>query len=704
MKIKTVLILFISATLTFNCTQKENSENIISKGAKMSSNHAEEKADSIIALMTLDEKIAYTGGDRIFFIRPIERLSLPEVYFSDATQGIHIRYKFDDIDLTEYAMDKSTAFPSPIALAATWNTELSSNYARSVGEECRAGGIGVLLGPGMNIYRNSQCGRNFEYFGEDPYLAARMIENYVSGVQSTGTVATLKHFVANNTDFFRRKSNSVVDERTLNEIYMPAFKAGIDAGAKAVMTSYNLLNNEWCGESDYVINYLLKDQLGFKGLVMTDWWSVGDGVKLAKSGQDLEMPYTIALDSAKELLASGQIVEEDIDRMVKSILKMCFEMGLYEGKPEKEFYNTFPEHVEVALNTAREGIVLLKNDNILPINKDVKNILLTGDYVEELLLGGGSGTVEGYDVVTMLKAIKDEFGDRVKFVKNPSIAEIKNADLVLCNTGTVDSEGYDRPFALPAKQENKVLKCVKNNPNTVVIVSSGSGIRMADWNEKAAAIMCTWYAGQIGNVAIAEILSGKTNPSGKLPMTIEKEFSDSPAFGYMKGEDFYTGWNSEGEKAHPIYDVEYDEGVFVGYRWYENKNIEPLYPFGHGLSYSKFNFSNISLSNQEISDDDEIVISLDITNNSDVTGSEIIQLYIEDVDASVERPKKELKGFIKVNLLAGETKNVNLAIDKKDLSFWNPKTKDWDAEKGKFKLHIGNSSKDIKEIKEISLI
>lgn len=704
MKFNTVLILFISAALTFNCTQNENSENIISKGAKMSSNHAEEKADSILALMTLDEKIAYTGGDRIFFIRPIERLSLPEVYFTDATQGIHIRYKFDDIDLTEYAMDKSTAFPSPIALAATWNTELSSNYARSVGEECRAGGIGVLLGPGMNIYRNSQCGRNFEYFGEDPYLAARMIENYVSGVQSTGTVATLKHFVANNTDFFRRKSNSVVDERSLHEIYMPAFKAGIDAGAKAVMTSYNLLNNEWCGESDYVINYLLKDQLGFKGLVMTDWWSVEDGVKLAKSGQDLEMPYTIALDSAKELLTSGQIVEEDIDRMVKSILKMCFEMGLYERKPEKEFYNTFPEHVEVALNTAREGIVLLKNDNVLPINKDVKNILLTGDYVEELLLGGGSGTVEGYDVITMLKAIKDEFGDRVKFVKNPSIAEIRNADLVLCNTGTVDSEGYDRPFALPTKQENKVLKCVENNPNTVVIVSSGSAIRMTEWNIKAAAIMYTWYAGQIGNVAIAEILSGKTNPSGKLPMTIEKEFSDSPAFGYMKGEDFYTGWNSEGEKAHPIYDVEYDEGVFVGYRWFDNKNIEPLYPFGHGLSYSEFTLSNISLSNKEISDEDEIVISLDITNNSDVTGSEIIQLYIEDVDASVERPKKELKGFIKVNLLAGETKNVKLSIDKKDLSFWNPKTKDWYAEKGKFKLHIGNSSKDIKEIKEISLI
>lgn len=711
MRISIIFSLIIILIVSVNCSQNGNDKEMLKEGFTMSDIEAEQKADSILAIMTLEEKIAYTGGDRIFFIRPIERLGLPEVYFTDATQGIHIRPEFTDnddgitYDLSNYAMEKSTAFPSPIALASTWNKELSLEYAKSIGEECRAGGIGVLLGPGMNIYRNAQCGRNFEYFGEDPYLAARMIENYVTGMQSTGTVATLKHFVANNTDFFRRKSNSIVDERTLHEIYMPAFKAGIDAGAKAVMTAYNLINGEWCGESDYVINYLLKDQLGFNGLVMTDWWAVADGAKLAKSGMDLEMPYTIALDNAKELLEKGEIEEKDIDRMVKSILKTCFEMGLYDRKPEPKFMETFPNHVEIALQTAREGIVLLKNENnILPLKNDIQNILLTGKYVKELLLGGGSGTVDGYDIITMLDAIKKEYGDKVKFVENPSVDEIKNADLILCNVGTKDSEGYDRPFELEKQQEERVMQCVNNNSNTVVIVTSGSGIKMTDWASKASAILYTWYAGQTGNLAIAEILSGKTNPSGKLPMTIEKDFSHSPAYGYNKGEELYVGWNGEGEEAHPVYDVDYEEGVFVGYRWFENKGIMPLYPFGHGLSYSKFELSDISLSNIKMTEADGITLTISITNNSEIAGAETIQLYIEDLEASVDRPNKELKGFEKIVLQPNETKKVELKINVKDLSFWNPATKNWFAEKGTFKLHVGTSSSDIKSTKEIELI
>lgn len=710
MKIRSLLLVILIFFVFVNCSQDGNNRKMVKKGFVMSSEDAEIKADSVLALMTLDEKIVYTGGDRIFFIRPIERLGLPEVYFTDATQGIHIRPEFTDngagkvYDLSEYVMEKSTAFPSPIALASTWNKELSGLYAKAIGEECRAGGIGVLLGPGMNIYRNAQCGRNFEYFGEDPFLAAKMIENYVVGMQETGTVATLKHFVANNTDFFRRKSNSVVDERTLHEIYMPAFKAGIDAGALAVMTSYNLINGEWCGQSEYVINYLLREKLGFNGLVMTDWWSVDDGEKLAKSGQNLEMPYTIALENAHKLLEEGKIQEAHIDGMVKNILKMCFEMGLYDKKPEKKYYDTFPEHVEIALNTAREGIVLLKNKDILPLKNNDSNILLTGNYVKELLLGGGSGTVDGYDIVTMLTAITNEFGDKVNFIENPTIAEIKKADIVLCNVGTQDSEGYDRSFELPADQEELVVNCVENNAKTVVIVTSGSGIKMTNWNDKAAAILYTWYAGQVGNAAIAEILSGKTNPSGKLPMTIEKDFKDSPAFGYNMGEELYVGWNSDGEKAHAVYDVEYNEGVFVGYRWFEYKDIEPLYPFGHGLSYSKYEISDVNLSKIKMTEKDEITMSLNITNKSDIAGSETIQLYIEDLEASVERPRKELKGFEKISLQPNETKKIELKINAKDLSFWNPETKDWFAEKGTFKLHIGVSSKDIIKIKEIELI
>ena len=667
---------------------------------------ADEKAGSVMKLMTLDEKISLVGGDRIFFIRPLSRLKLSEVYMSDASQGIHIRQEFDDVDLSEYQLEKSTAFPCPLLLAATWNPELSYKYAEAIGEECRAGGIGILLGPGMNIYRHSQCGRNFEYFGEDPFLVARIVEKYVEGIQSTGTVATLKHFVANNTDFFRRKSNSIVEERTLHEIYLPAFKAGIDAGAKAVMTSYNLLNGEWCGESEYVINNLLRKQLGFKWLVMTDWWSVYDGEKLAKSGQDIEMPYAVALEDAHKLIDEGKVKVEDINRMVRSILRTYFSMKLEDRKPEPAFYNKFEDHKLIALQTAREGIVLLKNeDHILPLKKDARNILLTGDYVEKLAVGGGSAKVDGYNNRLMVDELKKEFGDKIKYVKNPTLEQINSAEIVLCNVGTEDGEGWDRPFELPGDQEKKVRECVNNNPNTIVIVTSGSGVRMTDWNDKAKAIIYAWYCGQVGNIALAEIISGKTNPSGKLPITIEKEFKDSPGFGYIPdGEKLYTGMNEEEEKFHPVYDVHYREGVLVGYRWYENKKVEPLYPFGHGLSYTSFEYNELKILPEKFNESDIVSIEFTIKNNGNREGAEIAQLYIEDVESSLPRPVKELKGFKKVYLKQGESKTIKLTLDKKDFSFWNPETGKWFAEKGEFIIHIGASSKDIRLSRKIELV
>ena len=700
------LFLFPILIIMIFCTGKNKQSRRDKNFKPLSFEEATKKADSVLALMTLEEKLAYIGGYKDFFIRPIERLNLPEVYFSDATQGIHIRQEsLRGDDLSGNQPKKSTAFPCPIMLASTWNTELAYGYAESIGEECRAANIGVLLGPGMNIYRISQCGRNFEYFGEDPFLVSSMIREYVEGLQSTGTVATLKHFVANNTDFYRKKSNSIVSERTLHEIYFPAFVAGIEAGAKAVMTSYNLLNGEWCGESKYVINDMLKTKLGYRWMVMTDWWSVYDGEKLIRSGQDLEMPYAIALEKIKELLEDEKIKEADIDRMVKSILRTCFAMKLFERKKEAAYYEKFPEHVEIALQTAREGIILLKNKNgILPIKQDVKKILLTGSYVEELVGGGGAATVEGYDIVTILKAIKDEFGDRVKFIPAPTIDDIKEADLVLCNVGTEDSEGWDRAFTLPEEQEAKVRMCVDNNPNTIVIVTSGSGVKMTDWNDKAAGILYAWYAGQIGNVALAEILSGRVNPSGKLPVTIEKDFKDSPGYGYTKGEPLYTGWHWKEEMERPVYDVEYDEEVLIGYRWYETKKIKPLYPFGFGLSYTSFEYKDVEISKDRFKENDEIRVSVTLTNTGKVEGSEIIQIYIEDIESSVSRPLKELKGFAKVSLKPGETRQTCILLNKKAFSFWNPETKDWLAEKGIFKIHIGSSSTDIKLTKEIELL
>jgi beta-glucosidase len=672
----------------------------------LSFEQADQKADSVWKLMTLDEKIAFVGGDRDFFIRPLPRLNLPEVYMVDATQGVHLRDKFRDVDLSEYKLEKSTAFPCPLLLAAAWNPELSYRYAEAIGEECRTGGIGILLGPGINTYRHAQCGRNFEYFGEDPLLKARLIAEYVKGLQSTGTIATLKHFVANNTDFFRRKSNSVVDERTLHEIYLPAFKAGIDAGAKAVMTSYNLLNGEWCGQSNAVINDLLRGQLGFKWLVMTDWWSVDNGEKLAASGQDLEMPLAIALQNARQLINEDKVKVADLDRMVKSILRTYFAMRLDERKKEPAYYNSFENHELIALQTAREGIVLLKNaDNILPLSNKAESILLTGDFVETLARGGGSAAVEGYNHHLMLDELRKEFGERIRYIKDPDSGQIKTATVVLCNIGTSDAEGWDRPFELPADQEKKVMECVNNNPNTIVIVTSGSGVRMTAWYEQAKAIIYAWYGGQTGNQALAEIISGKTNPSGKLPITIEREFKDSPGYGYLpEHEKLYTGWNIEEEKAHPVYDVNYKEGIFVGYRWYEHKNIAPLCPFGHGLSYTNFDYSDLRLDKKKFSQNDTVTVNFAITNTGKVTGMEIAQVYIQDVESSVPRPVKELKGFKKVSLAPGQSEVVSVKLGRSDFAFWNPQTKEWFAEKGKFVIHVGPSSADIRLKQEIELL
>jgi beta-glucosidase len=666
---------------------------------------ADQKADSVLALMTSDEKINMVSGDRSFFIRPLPRLQISEVYMSDATQGVHLREKFKDLDLSKYQLPKSTAFPCPISLAATWNPGLSYMYAEAVGEECRAGNIGILLGPGVNNYRISQCGRNFEYFGEDPFLRSRIVEEYVKGVQSTGTVATLKHFVANNTEYFRRKSNSIVDERTLYEIYLPPFQAGIDAGAQAVMTSYNLLNGEWCGQSEYVINTILRKQLGFKWLVMTDWWSVYDGEKLVKSGQDLEMPQAIALEEVQSLLADGNVKIEDINRMVKSILRTYFAMnmsGHRKSRPDSAMYDA---HESIALQTAREGIVLLKNDNhILPLNKNLTKILVTGKYVEKLAAGGGSAEVKGFNQKRMLDELKAEFGQRIMYEKDPTIEHIKSADVVLCNIGTEDSEGWDRAYDLPEDQEACVLNCVNNNPHTVVIVTSGGGMRMTDWNGQAGAILYAWYGGQSGNKALAEILAGKISPSGKLPITLEKEFKDSPGYGYIPaGEKLYTDWNGEKENVHPIYDIHYSEGIFVGYRWYEKNNIETLYPFGHGLSYATFEYSDLSLSSDKFQENGNVKIRFTVKNIGKMPGAEIAQLYVQDIESTVPRPIKELKGFKKVDLKPGQSKAVEIELNKKDFSFWNPATKDWFFEKGAFIIHVGASSKDIRLHKQIDL-
>lgn len=669
-------------------------------------NDAKEQAIEILNQMTIDEKISIIGGYNMFYTKGFEKFNIPALYLSDATQGVNIRPELPN------QLEKSVAFPSPIALASTWNKELSSNYAKSIGEECRAGEIAVLLGPGMNIYRISQNGRNFEYFGEDPYLAARMVENYVVGMQETGTMATLKHFIANNTDYKRRTSNSIVDDRALREIYMPAFEAGVNAGAMAVMTSYNLLNGEYAGQNKDVITGLLREDLGFKWLVMSDWWSVYDSEKVIKSGLDLDMPGEPRAEypdymkkdefflrySAKSLLEDGKVEEVDIDGMVTNILTTQIAMGLLE-RPVKDtsYFENFDNHIEVALQTARESMVLLKNNGVLPISKSADiSILLTGEYSDKIPCGGGAAEVKGYGNVTMFEALKTVYGTKVIYLEKPDNQTIKNADYVIYSAGTFDSEGWDKSFDFP-ETVNKAIKNIASlNKNTIVAVSSGSGMNMTEWSDEIAGLIYSWYPGQIGFNAFAEIVAGSTNPSGKLPITIEKTFKDSPGYGYIpEGAALYTGWQEDHKIIDPIIDVKYDESIFVGYRWYERKAIEPLYNFGFGLSYTTYEYSNLQLEQASIKAGASLPFKIDIKNTGAMDGQEIVQIYVRDIESSVERPLKELKDFQKVQLNAGVKKTLHFTLTERDFAFWDVKTENWIVEPGQFEILVGSASNTI---------
>ncbi|MGH7994923.1 MAG: beta-glucosidase [Opitutaceae bacterium] len=652
---------------------------------------ADRRAHAVVGRMSAAEKLQLVSGHNNFYIRGFREHGIPELYMSDATQGVHLR------DGVSAGLDRSTAFPSPIALAASWNPDLAYRYACAVGEECRAGGIAFLLGPGMNIYRISQCGRNFEYFGEDPFLASRMVEAYVRGVLDTGTVPTLKHFVANNSDFRRRTSNSIVDERTLHEIYLPAFQAGVRAGAMAVMTAYNQLNGEWCGQSRHVITELLRGVLGYRWLVMTDWWSVWDAEKLVKSGQDLEMPGDKQIrKDGERVLAQGKVSIREIDRMATSVVRTCIAAGLYD-RPVKDdyFLSKLPEHEQIALATAREGIVLLKNDGLLPLRPGAPGrILLTGAFAEVLPRGGGSAEVEGYGNVTLIQALAGAFGSRLVYLPDPTDEQIRDAAAVLLSTGTFDSEGWDRPFDLPPKEEARIVRTVGLNPRTAVIVNSGGGIRMADWNDRAAAIVYAWYPGQIGNRALAEVLSGEVNPSGKLPITIERRFEDSPGFGYVPpGESLYAGWEKDGDMSQPINGIRYEEGVFVGYRWYESKRIAPLYAFGHGLSYTTFAYRDLKAWPAAVAGGGRVNVEFTVTNTGAVAGAEVAQLYASPPDDSpVARPAKEMKAFAKMFLQPGESRKVHLRIKASDFAYWDAERHDWAVQPGRHRLLVGGGS------------
>jgi len=678
----------------------------------------EAEAIALLEKMTPEERFDLVASsdpdepDSDRCIKAIERVGIPQINLADASGGISINFR------TSYGNTKEpTAFPCPMLLAATWNPELSYMYAKAIGEECRACNIHFLLGPGVNIYRSSLNGRNFEYMGEDPYLTATMASSYVKGMQSTGVAATVKHFLCNNEEYKRRGCNVIVDERALHEIYLPGFKAAIDAGVFGVMTAYNQLNGEWCGQSEEVASKLLREELGFKWLCMTDWTSTWDGEKVAKSGVDLEKPWGLALKKVKDKL----IGTPDIDRMALNIIKTCIAAGLYKKDyRDPSLYESFTEHERIAKIVNDEGIVLLKNNGILPFNnvESGYKILVSGNCAKRLeLSGGGSARVKGYNLVTYFDVLVKEFGEAaVSYAENPTDEQIKSADLILLFCGYVqdyrdkyyEGEGFVRPFELP--DNDLITRCTELNPSTVVCIVAGGGVSM-DWADNAAAIIHSFYGGQTGPHSLVDILTGRVNPSGKLPFSIEYKFEDSPAYGYDKiepnwdkpyydiPEEKRSSFFCKDDGSCYTYDLEYKEGIFVGYRWYESKQIKTRFPFGHGLSYTTFEYEDL-----EVTINNDIVhVSFYIKNTGNREGAEIAQIYVQDVESSVPRPVKELKGFKKIFVKPGEAKSVEIELDQSAFSYWDPERKAWTLEHGEFNILVGASSSDIRLRKTIKL-
>ena len=674
----------------------------------MSYEQAEAKANEILKSLTLEEKLSMTQGHNRFFLPGVPEKGMPHIYTTDASMGVKNKQHLHDAGEVILA-ERTTQFPAFIMLAATFNPDLAYKYGHAVGEEARMAGAGVILGPGMNIYRNAQCGRNFEYLGEDPHLAASIIYDYVTGMQSTGTLACAKHFLANQTEFYRRRSNSIVDERAIMEIYTPAFKAAIDAGVATVMTSYNQLNGEWAGESKYVITDLLRGTLGFKGLVMSDWNSIYDWKNVIFSGQNLDMPGENTFYIKKkpaDLVAEGVVTEQDIENMIRPLIATCLRWGLYDrynsGKQyDKSLEAKLPAHLEISYQTAAEGSVLLRNNGILPLSTTQK-VLVVGKWFDSVPYGGGAARVTGYDHHTLRQVLTDSFGGNVTFVEKPKAEQLKAADVVLCVTGTFDSESTERPFAMENKDEKLVRLAVESNPNTIVLVHSGSAIDMSAWSDKCAALLYGWYPGQNGLEAVRDIIIGKTNPSGKLPMTIERSFADSPAVNSVpEGFNLAKAKGNPNEKAfHPwTYDIHYHESVLVGYRWYEKKNIQTLFPFGYGLSYTTFELKNPKILSKgkvkTLTTDAPLKVAIEVNNTGAVAGAEVVQLYIAEKNPTVLRPNKELKAFKKVTVEPGKKAVVTFEVDKKMCSYWCDKNHAWTANEGEYEILIGTSSADI---------
>lgn len=703
----------------------------------------EDRIEDALKRMTLEEKVALTHAQSKFCSPGVARLGIPEFWMTDGPHGIRPEVLWDEWDQAGWTNDSCVAFPALTCLAATWNPEVSMLYGKSIGEEARYRNKTVLLGPGVNIYRSPLNGRNFEYMGEDPYLAGKMVVPYVQGVQLNGVAACVKHYALNNQEVNRHTTNVIVDDRALYEIYLPAFKAAVQEGkAWAIMGSYNLYKDQHACHNQYLLNDILKGEWGFDGVVVSDWGGVHDTKEAIHNGLDMEFgSWTNGLSNGASnaydnyylaqpylrLIKEGKAGTKELDDKVRRILRLAYRTTMDRNRPYGAMCSE--AHIAAARHIAEEGIVLLQNkNNTLPIDlAKVKRIAVVGENaVKMMTVGGGSSSLKVKYELSPLDGIKKRVGNRAEvvyargYVGDPSgeyngvksgqnledkrspeelIAEAvqvaKECDYVIFIGGLnksvhQDCEDSDRKdIALSYGQDAVISALAKANKNLVVVNISGNAVAMP-WVKEVPSIVQAWYLGTESGNAIASVLMGDVNPSGKLPFTFPVALEDVGA--HKLGE--YPGVPRNDGSG--IVDEKYNEGIFVGYRWAEKNKIAPLFPFGHGLSYTTFAYGTPVASSKTMTADGNIQVSLTVKNTGTVAGKEVVQLYIGDEKSSVPRPVKELKGFRKVELLPGEEKEVVFTITDDDLKFFDAAAHAWKAEPGRFKAYVAASATDVR--------
>ncbi len=686
--------------------------------------------------MTLDEKVSLLAGSGWMESMPIERLGIPAIKMADGPMGVRSWAGSSAITSAANATIKvlTTSFPSGVAMAATWDPELVQREGQAIAEEVKALGRDMILGPTVNINRVPLWGRNFEGYGEDPYLSGRLGVSYVKGVQSEGVIPSVKHFDANNEEYERHRVDAHISERALHEIYLPAFKAAVqDADAWTVMSAYNKVNGVHMAENMPLLHDVLLKQFRFKGFVISDWGSTYSTAPTVNAGMDLEMPGGppmrawlerpatqasgngdgwLVPEKVLPAIKAGQISEAAINDNVGRILRVIFASGLFDHPHPGGGEVDTPAEQAVARQGATEGIVLLKNTgNLLPLDASkVKSIAVIGPNAAVARTGGGgSSLVRPKYAIAPLDGIKEKAGSSIQVTyalgagmegEDPAqdtpearAAALKeateaaaHADVAVVVVGRypkLEGEGFDvKTMDLPAGQDELIEAVEKANPHTIVVLNTGDPVTMTKWLDSTPALLDMWYGGQEGGHALASILFGDANPSGKLPVSLPKRFEDCPAYGHYPGEKLQ---------------VDYAEGIYVGYRYYDTKNVDPAFPFGFGLSYTTFAYSDLKLNKIELAGKNPLWnFTATVRNTGSRPGAEVVQLYVHDGHSKIDRPTHELKGFERVELQPGESKTVHFSLDRSAFSYWSPERKDWVVDPGAFEVQVGASSRDIR--------